>query len=121
DQVGWLQRTFELISLEEVQRRLRSGINDRPAVHITFDDGYADNCQVAIPWLVKERIPCTYFVTVQNMLERRPFDHDLKRGLKLMPNSLDEIRAMAKAGIEIGAHTYSHPDLGKLTDPAGLH
>ena len=27
---------------------------------------------------------------------------------------------MADAGIEIGAHTYSHPDLGKLTDPAVL-
>src|SRR5208283_1899681 len=110
DQVGWLQRTFELISLEEVQRRLRSGINDRPAVHITFDDGYADNCQTAIPWLIKERIPCTYFVTVQNVLEGRPFGHDLTCGADLAPNSLAEIRAMADAGIEIGAHTYSHAD-----------
>ena len=45
DQMGWLRRNFELISMDEVQRRLRSGVNDRPAVHITFDDGYADNCQ----------------------------------------------------------------------------
>lgn len=121
EQMGWLRRNFELISLEEVQRRVRSGVNDRPAVHVTFDDGYADNCHVAIPWLVKERIPCTYFVTAQNVLEGRPFDHDLQHGLKLTPNSLDEIRAMANAGIEIGAHTYSHPDLGKLTDPVMLH
>ena len=28
---------------------------------------------------------------------------------------------MANAGIEIGAHTYSHADLGKLTDPVVLH
>jgi peptidoglycan/xylan/chitin deacetylase (PgdA/CDA1 family) len=27
---------------------------------------------------------------------------------------------MAGAGIEIGAHTYSHPDLGQLTDPKKL-
>ena len=78
DQMCWLRQNFEMISMEEVQRRLRSGVNDRPAVHVTFDDGYADNCQTAIPWLVKERIPCTYFVTVQNILECRPFDHDLK-------------------------------------------
>ncbi len=121
DQMGWLRRNFELISMEEVQRRLRSGVNDRPALHVTFDDGYADNCRTAIPWLVRERIPCTYFVTVRNILERRPFDHDLKVGVELPPNSLEEIRAMARAGIEIGAHTYSHPDLGKVTDAALLH
>jgi peptidoglycan/xylan/chitin deacetylase (PgdA/CDA1 family) len=107
--------------MEEVQRRLRSGVNDRPAVHVTFDDGYADNCRTAIPWLVKERIPCTYFVTVRNVLEGRPFDHDLKCGVALAPNSLDEIRAMACAGIEIGAHTYNHVDLGTLSDTAVLN
>ena len=121
DQMCWLRQTFDLISMEEVQRRLRSGVNDRPAVHVTFDDGYADNCQGAIPWLVKAQIPCTYFVTVRNVLEGRPFDHDLKCGVNLAPNSLEEIRAMAAAGIEIGAHTYSHADIGKLTDKALLH
>jgi peptidoglycan/xylan/chitin deacetylase (PgdA/CDA1 family) len=120
-QMRWLRQDFELVSLEELQRRMRSGVNDRPAVHITFDDGYADNCRSAIPWLVKERIPCTYFVTVENILKRRPFAHDLKCGVSLAPNSLEEIRAMADAGIEIGAHTYSHIDLGKVTDPAVLH
>jgi len=120
EQVSWLRRNFELISMEEVQQRLRSGVNTRPALHITFDDGYADNCQTAIPWLVKERIPCTYFVTTQNLFEHRPFDHDLEAGVNLTPNSLDEIRSMAAAGIEIGAHTYCHADLGKLTDPAAL-
>ena len=108
DQMCWLRENFELISMEEVQRRMRSGVNDRAAVHVTFDDGYADNCQAAIPWLVKEQIPCTYFVTAQNTLEGRPFDHDLKCGAHLAPNSVPEIRAMANAGIEIGAHTYSH-------------
>jgi peptidoglycan/xylan/chitin deacetylase (PgdA/CDA1 family) len=120
-QVAWLQRNFELISMEEVQRRLRSGVNDRRAVHITFDDGYADNCQTAIPYLVKERIPCTYFVTAASILDRRPFNHDLECGASLMPNSIEEIRAMANAGIEIGAHTYSHRDLGRLTDPVELY
>jgi peptidoglycan/xylan/chitin deacetylase (PgdA/CDA1 family) len=120
EQMCWLRRNFELISMAEAQQRLRSGANTRPALHITFDDGYADNCHRAIPWLVAQRIPCTYFVTVQNILEGRPFEHDLKVGRDLRPNSLAEVRAMAKAGIEIGAHTYSHPDLARLTDPARL-
>jgi peptidoglycan/xylan/chitin deacetylase (PgdA/CDA1 family) len=120
DQMRWLRKHFDLISFEEAQRRIRSGISDRPAVHITFDDGYADNCRSAIPWLVKEQIPCTYFVTVRNILEGRAFDHDLNQGLELAPNSLEQVSAMAAAGIEIGAHSYSHPDISKVTDPAEL-
>ena len=116
-QVGWLQRHFELISLDETRRRILSGSNDRPAVSITFDDGYSENCRIAIPWLVKHRVPCTYFVTARNVLECRPFDHDLARGLDCPPNSIEELRAMAAAGIEIGSHTYTHADLGRISDP----
>jgi peptidoglycan/xylan/chitin deacetylase (PgdA/CDA1 family) len=119
-QVTWLRKNFDLVSFEEAQRRIRSKVSDRPAVHITFDDGYSDNCQVAIPWLIREGIPCTYFVTARNVLECQPFDHDLCRGLKMAPNTLEQLRAMARAGLEIGAHSYSHLDLGRLTDPACL-
>jgi len=119
-QICWLQDRFELISLEEVQRRLLRGSNTRPCVSITFDDGYADNCREAIPLLVKRQIPCTYFVTVQNVLEGRPFPHDLARGHSWLPNSLEQLKAMADAGMEIGAHTYSHPDLGQLDDEPQL-
>ena len=58
--------------------------------------------------LVKERIPCTYFVTVRNVLEGEPFAHDLAGGNRLPPNTLEQLRAMAAAGIEIGAHSYTH-------------
>jgi peptidoglycan/xylan/chitin deacetylase (PgdA/CDA1 family) len=120
-QIAWLQRHFEMISLEEAQRRIRLGDNRRPAVSITFDDGYSENCRHAIPLLVKERIPCTYFVTVRNVLEAAPFPHDLAGGNSFAPNSLDQLRAMAAAGIEIGAHSYTHADLGPLADPVALH
>ena len=106
------------ISLEEAQRRIAGGGNCRPAVSITFDDGYAENCVGAIPLLVKERIPCTYFVTVRNVLWGEPFAHDLVGGNSLPPNSLDQLRAMAAAGIEIGAHGYTHADLGQWPIPA---
>ncbi len=115
-QITWLQAHFELVSLQEVQQRVRRGENHRRCVSITFDDGYADNCHEAIPLLVKERIPCTYFVTLQNVLKGRPFAHDLALGHALQPNSLEQLKAMAAAGIEIAAHTNTHPDLGQLTD-----
>lgn len=115
-QMRWLRAHCELVSLAEARRRVLSGVNPRPCVSITFDDGYADNCREAIPLLIKERIPCTYFVTLQNVLDGEPFAHDLAQGHALAPNTLEQLRAMAAAGIEIGAHTYTHPDLARITD-----
>ncbi len=96
-QIAWLREHVDLISLEEAQRRIRLGDNRRLAASITFDDGYADNCRQAIPLLVKQRIPCTYFVTVGNMLTGEPFAHDLIRGRRFATNNLEQIRAMAAA------------------------
>jgi peptidoglycan/xylan/chitin deacetylase (PgdA/CDA1 family) len=119
-QIRWLRSHFEMISLEEVQRIVRRGANCRPCVSITFDDGYLDNCREAVPLLIKERIPCTYFVTVRNVLEGEPFAHDLLQGNRLPPNTIEQLKAMASAGIEIGAHTYTHADLRQVTDPEQL-
>jgi peptidoglycan/xylan/chitin deacetylase (PgdA/CDA1 family) len=119
-QIYWLQKRFQFVSLEEVQRRVRSGGNREPCVSVTFDDGYADNCRHAIPLLVKERIPCTYFVTVQNILEGQAFAHDRKQGRSIPPNTVEELRAMAASGVEIGSHAFTHANLGAIADPRQL-
>ena len=120
-QIAWLQRNVELVSLAEVQRRIGGAGNSRPCASITFDDGYAENGRVAIPLLIREKIPCTYFVTLQNILTGEPFPHDRAVGRCFLPNRLDEIRAMADAGIEIGCHSYTHPDLSGISDPEILY
>lgn len=110
----WLKRNFDLISLEEAQRRLESGRNDRASVSITFDDGYAVNCEYALPLLIEEGIPCTYFVASRPILEGMPFGHDSEMGNHFTPNSVGELRRLAAAGVEIGAHTRTHVDLGQV-------
>ncbi len=114
-QVEWLEANFDIISLAEAQKRLTSGFNDRPAACITFDDGYAENCAEALPLLIRKNLPATYFVTTGNVLSREPFPHDVKAGRPLEPNTIEQLRALAAAGVEIGAHTRTHPDLGKVT------
>jgi peptidoglycan/xylan/chitin deacetylase (PgdA/CDA1 family) len=115
-QIAWLADRFDFISLDDAQQRIRRGYNPQPCVSITFDDGYAENCHSAIPRLVRDHIPCTYFVTLQNVLNEEPFAHDLVRGRRLAPNTLEQLRAMAGAGVEIGCHGYTHADLGPITD-----
>jgi peptidoglycan/xylan/chitin deacetylase (PgdA/CDA1 family) len=120
-QVRWLQRHCDLISLEEAQRRLRSGYNNRLAACITFDDGYSENCDQAIPFLMEEKIPCTYFVSSWHVLEGHRFAHDQATSCPALPNTIEQLRWMAKRGIEIGAHTRTHADLGSITDESHLH
>ena len=119
-QMRWLQKHFDLISLEDSQQRIRT-TNHRPSVSITFDDGYGDNCDFALPLLIKMQIPCTYFVTTHSVIHRKPFAHDLARGHRFRPNTIDELRALAAAGIEIAAHTRTHADLGQVHDATKLH
>lgn len=111
-QMEWLQKNFDLVTLAEAQRRIAAGHNTRPTMCITFDDGYAENCEFAIPWLIDHGIPVTYFVTTDNILTGCPFPHDLERGCPLQPNTIEEIQRMSADGVEIGAHTRTHADLG---------
>jgi peptidoglycan/xylan/chitin deacetylase (PgdA/CDA1 family) len=120
-QIHWLRRHFEMVSLEEAQRRIRGKQNHKPCVSITFDDGYAVNCQMALPLLIKLGIPVTYFVTSNCVLGGAPFEHDLKMGNRFEPNTLEQLKAMAAAGIEIGAHTRTHADLGGITNRDALY
>lgn len=120
-QMRWLKRHTDMVSLAEAQRRIRSGKNSRVASCVTFDDGYADNCEFALPYLLDAQIPCTYFVASDHVLQGRPFPHDEQAGVRLRPNTPEQIQAMAKAGVEIGAHTKSHADLGQITCRATLY
>ena len=106
--VDYCREHTEIISLDELQSRSQAGFNDRLTSSFTFDDGYAENCRFAIPLLMRLQIPCTYFVTLENIQTGKPFAHDVHRGRALPINSIDELRAMADGGIEIGLHTRTH-------------
>lgn len=111
--IDWLAKRFEFISLEEVQTRMRTG-NSSPAIHITFDDGYAENCDQALPLLVNKGIPATYFVTLDNVASGSSFTHDQDAGIPFPVNTVEELRSLSSNGIEIGAHTRHHPSMGSL-------
>jgi peptidoglycan/xylan/chitin deacetylase (PgdA/CDA1 family) len=120
EQMNWLRWNYELVSLEEAQRRIRARSNDRACVAITFDDGYAENCRMALPMLIALRIPCTYFVCTDNVVRGVPFPHDVEQGFSCAPNTVEQLRAIARAGIAIGAHTRTHANLGGIHDPVRL-
>jgi len=97
--------------------------DERPAVAITFDDGYLDNYEYAFPLLHERGLTGTFFLTV-GLLEK---DAEVLRrfaGLRatnldaIRPMEWDHARAMQAGHMEIGAHTYSHPNLARLARDA---
>lgn len=115
-QIDWFQEEFDLVSLAELQRRVDSGFNDRPTLAITFDDGYAENCEYALPLLIERKIPVCYFVTIDNIVRQSAFPHDVELGQDLPVNSVESIKILSNSGVEIGAHTRTHIDLGSVSD-----
>ena len=59
---GLVRRWFNVLPLPEAQRRLQDGTLPARALAITFDDGYADNHDVALPILQRHGLPATCFV-----------------------------------------------------------
>jgi peptidoglycan/xylan/chitin deacetylase (PgdA/CDA1 family) len=118
--LDWLAQHVEFVSLDETISSQKLGERERPTVHITFDDGYSDNMVLALPELIRRGIPTTYFVATRFVEEQVPFPHDVARGVPLTPNSVDDIRCLAEAGIVIGAHSHTHLDFGKPLSRAVL-
>jgi peptidoglycan/xylan/chitin deacetylase (PgdA/CDA1 family) len=61
EQLQYFKKHFQILRLNEDWN------NKKPAVVLTFDDGYADNLLNALPLLEKYNIPATIFVCTQNI------------------------------------------------------
>jgi peptidoglycan/xylan/chitin deacetylase (PgdA/CDA1 family) len=57
-----LAQYFNVLPLAEAVERLRTGGLPARAASITFDDGYRDNLEVALPILKKHRLSATIFI-----------------------------------------------------------
>jgi hypothetical protein len=88
------------------------GMAGRPVV-LTFDDGYADFHERALPLLARYGFPATLFVTTGWLRDAGPYAAGRPPGRTLSWGELEEVAA---AGIEIGGHGHSHAQLDQLGD-----
>jgi peptidoglycan/xylan/chitin deacetylase (PgdA/CDA1 family) len=102
---------FRLVTFGELATRAAAGEAAGHAA-LTFDDGLADNLTAALPVIRRSGAPATVFV-VSGWLGGT---HPKARWAPIL--TADDIRALAGAGVEIGAHTSTHPDLTELEHDA---
>jgi hypothetical protein len=104
---------FRVVSLSEQVSGCREGRGMGGTLSITFDDGYADNFEVAAPILRRLGLPATFFVATgfigTDYLP--PWDQQLVRQPGWM--TWDQVRSLRDQGFEIGAHTENHVDMGR--------
>jgi peptidoglycan/xylan/chitin deacetylase (PgdA/CDA1 family) len=108
-QVEWLsQQGFEAVTLADVWRHWheRSPLPRRPVV-ITFDDGHRSVRSVALPILSQRGWPAVLNLKVGNLEPGSFTDAD--------------VESLVAAGWELGAHTFTHPDLRTLDDASLDH
>ncbi|MFO0587784.1 MAG: polysaccharide deacetylase family protein [Polyangiaceae bacterium] len=67
-----LAEGYDVLPLAELEDRRRAGSLPASAVAITFDDGYADNHDVAWPVLRQYGLPATVFVTTGAVAGAKP-------------------------------------------------
>lgn len=75
---------------------------------ITFDDGYADNAEIAAPILHRLKLPATFFITTGFIGTRRRFPWDAALDGEIPLMSWDQVRELEKLGFSVGSHTHSH-------------
>jgi len=172
---GWLASWFNVIPLDQAIPQLRADTLPARSACITFDDGYADNHDVALPILKQHGLPATFFIAtdfvdggrmwndtviecirrsrmqqldlgryglfpVAALEEKRRAIDGVIRQIKYLPSAerreatdqivqstgvqppddlmmtSAQVKAMRHAGMQIGAHTRSHPILARLDD-----
>jgi peptidoglycan/xylan/chitin deacetylase (PgdA/CDA1 family) len=92
---------------------------DADAVALTFDDGFANFSSTALPLLRDHQLAATVFVVSEHAGRRNDWGGRAAPGIPVLDlMSWSEIGAAADAGIEIGAHTRTHPDLTTVSAQA---
>jgi peptidoglycan/xylan/chitin deacetylase (PgdA/CDA1 family) len=72
-QMATVQRYFEPVGIDDLVRYAEGGTLPRNAILITFDDGYRDNYELALPVLQRRGMKAVFFVATSYISERRLF------------------------------------------------
>jgi peptidoglycan/xylan/chitin deacetylase (PgdA/CDA1 family) len=109
---------YRPVSLEDVLAYYVDGAPLPPkAVLISFDDGYRDNLENAVPVLRRYGYPAVIFVPIGYLDGSQPLPHDehlATRGVLNRTLDWSELAELEEAGVRIESHGIGHKPLADL-------
>lgn len=108
-QMEIIANCFRVVRLRDLPNAIASNPTDANIATVTFDDGYLNNYECALPVLQRLGIQATFFVAtgfVGRSFQTFAGDYPMM--------TEDQVRALAGLGHEIGAHTVNHPKLTRV-------
>jgi len=104
EQMAWLKRRgLRGVRIGELVDAIRAG-RQRGLVGITFDDGYVNVLETALPELLRHGFTASMFIISDRMGGLNEWDEGQRWPLM----SADQVRELAAAGVEIGSHGATH-------------
>jgi len=101
-----LSSEFEDVNLKNLELFLEfiinNKVNKKMNILLTFDDGNDSDFKVVLPLLIKYKIKAIFFI-VANRINKPGYLTKL------------QINSLVDAGMEIGSHSFSHPNMTKLS------
>ncbi|MDX6605698.1 MAG: hypothetical protein QOD14_238 [Solirubrobacterales bacterium] len=101
----------EFVTVAELWRRTVDGSPPHGLVALTFDDAFLNLLDPLLS-LAEEGVPTTVYAVTDWIGGLHPRFDDPEHASILTG---EQLRELAEAGVEIGGHTVSHPDLSTLT------
>jgi peptidoglycan/xylan/chitin deacetylase (PgdA/CDA1 family) len=104
-----------VVSLNDVADEIRICSDPANQVVLTFDDGFRNVYEHAVPILQAYRFPATVFLVTDYCAKTNSWPGQTLRIDREPLLGWKEIQEMSRAGISFGSHTRTHPDLRKLS------
>lgn len=108
---------FETVDFNEIDPNLKS----KKQIIITFDDGYKDILNNALPILKKYNFKATSFFVTNLIGQNNSWDVKKKSYKKKEIMNPSDILQWISSGMHIGSHSHNHVDLTKISEEKLLY
>jgi peptidoglycan/xylan/chitin deacetylase (PgdA/CDA1 family) len=92
--LGWVGRWCNVLPLDQAVTRLKANSLPARAAAITFDDGYADNHDVALPILQRHGLSATFFIATSFLDGGRMWNDTVIEAVRRCPHDSLDLRSV---------------------------
>lgn len=102
-QLRWVRDWFNVISLKDATDRLFAGTIPERALCVTFDDGYADNEELAAPILHRLGLTATFFVSTGYLTGGCMWNDRITAAVRACPTGQIDVEALGLGRHAVGS------------------